>query len=71
MNAGRKSGFIIHHSSFDLVVHGCKSRTTFCATSLKYKAAALCTHAHAKAVSLSPAAVIGLKGPLHVFYTPL
>lgn len=59
------------HSSFDLVVRRCKSRTTFGATPLEYQPAAFCAHTHAKAVSLSPAAVIGLKGPLHVFYAPL
>ncbi len=60
---------ITFHGS--LVVRRCKSRTTLGATPLEYQPAAFCTHTHAKAVSLSPAAVVGLKGPLHVFYAPL
>lgn len=59
--------FIIHHSTFivRLIVRRCEPLTTFGAAALEHELAAFCAHTHAKAVSLSPAAVVGLKGPLH------
>lgn len=71
MNAGRRPRRIIHHSSFDLIVRRCESHAALGATSFEYQAAALCAHTHAKAMGLCPATIVGLKGPLHVFYAPL
>ena len=49
----------------------CEPLATFGAAALEHELAALRAHTDAKAVSLSTAAVVRLKGPLHDLNAPL
>lgn len=73
MNDDCGKPFIVHHSAFivRLVVRGCEPLATLGAAALDHELSALCAHANAEAVSLSAAAVVGLKGPLHVVNAPI
>jgi hypothetical protein len=50
------------------IVRGSQPLAAFGSTSLEYELATLCAHAHAEAMRLGPATIIGLKSPLHAIH---
>jgi len=51
-----------------LVMRGSQAFAAFGAAAFEHELAALCAHAHAKPMSLCPAAIVRLKSPFHTIH---